>query len=139
MPTQIGITLPVCPEPPQRGIDIRNVFVSKFEAILDYLHDDFQPDLNIIIKSINEISNEINQTSQNTLGYRDTTKTYRDESLNNKNLALTYKTGAELAYNNTQTLLSTLVIPLEATYNYQGANNKFAYKTDSFLNFKIGE
>ena len=125
MPTQIGITLTVCPEPPQRGIDIRNVFVSKFEAILDYLHDDFQPDLNIIIKSINEISNEINQTSQNTLGY--------------KNLALTYKTGAELAYNNTQTLLSTLVIPLEATYNYQGANNKFAYKTDSFLNFKIGE
>ena len=35
-----------------------------------------------------------------------------------------------VAYNNTQTLLSTLVIPLEATYNYQGANNKFAYKTD---------
>ena len=46
-----------------------------------------------------------------------TTKAYRDESLTNKNLALTYKTGAELAYNNTAALLSTLVIPIEATYN----------------------
>lgn len=95
--------------------------------------------IDTIGQEINAVADEVTQASQNTLGYRDTTKTYRDESLNNKNLALTYKTGAELAYNNTQTLLSTLVIPLEATYNYQGANNKFAYKTDSFLNFKIGE
>lgn len=90
-------------------------------------------------QEINAVADEVNQATLNTSGYRDTTKKYRDESLENKNLALTYKTGAELAYNNTQTLLSTLVIPFEATYNYQGANNKFAYKTDSFLNFKIGE
>ena len=90
-------------------------------------------------QEINAVADEVNQATLNTSGYRDTTKKYRDESLENKNLALTYKTGAELAYNNTATLLSTLVIPIEATYSYAGANAKFAYKTDSFLNFNIGE
>ena len=95
--------------------------------------------IDTIGQEINAVADEVNQAYLNTLGYRDTTKTYRDETLTNKNLALTYKTGAELAYNNTATLLSTLVIPTEATYNYAGANAKFAYKTDSFLNFNIGE
>lgn len=90
-------------------------------------------------QEINAVADEVNQASLDAQGYRDTAKTYRDETLTNKNLALTYKTGAELAYSNTQTLLNTLIIPIEATYNYAGANAKFAYKTDSFLNFNIGE
>lgn len=88
---------------------------------------------------MNTVADEVNTNTINAKAYQDTAKTYRDQSLDYKNLSLTYKTATELAYNNTQTLLSTLVIPTEATYNYQGANSKFAYKTDSFLNFKIGE
>ena len=96
-------------------------------------------ELGSLIPQINLVKSGINQSEANAKAYQDTAKTYRDQSLDYKNQSLSYKTATELAYNNTQTLLSTLVIPTEATYNYQGANNKFAYKTDSFLNFKIGE
>lgn len=92
-----------------------------------------------LIPQINQTSISTAQSENNAKAYRDTAKTYADESLVNKNLSLQYKTATELAYNNTQTLLSTLVIPTQATYNYQSANAKFEYKTDTFLNFRIGE
>lgn len=96
-------------------------------------------ELGLLIPQINLVKSGINQSEANAKAYQDTAKTYRDQSLDYKNQSLSYKTATELAYNNTQTLLSTLVIPTEATYNYQGANARFEYKTDTFLNFRIGE
>lgn len=89
-------------------------------------------EMNVVASELNAINVNVNNNNKIILGYRNETLEYKD-------LSLGYKTAAELAYNNTQSLLSTLVIPTEATYNYQGANDKFQYKTDSFLKFNIGE
>ena len=114
----------------------QNLFVETNEAVYDHLSQVLGSQLNTFALQVNSTQEEINQASLKTLGYRDTTKIYRDESLTNKNLALTYKTGAELAYNNTAALLSTLVIPIEATYNKDYIDD---IKRRQFLNFKIGE
>ena len=114
----------------------QNLFVETNEAVYDHLSQVLGSQLNTFSLQVNSTQEEINQASINTLGYRDTTKAYRDESLTNKNLALTYKTGAELAYNNTAALLSALVIPIEATYNKDYIDD---IKRRQFLNFKIGE
>ena len=114
----------------------QNLYVETNEAVYDHLSQVLGSQLNTFALQVNSTQKEINQASINTLGYRDTTKAYRDESLTNKNLALTYKTGAELAYNNTAALLSTLVIPIEATYNKDYIDD---IKRRQFLNFKIGE
>ena len=114
----------------------QNLFVLTNEAVYDHLSQVLGSQLNTFALQVNSTQEKINQASINTLGYRDTTKIYRDESLTNKNLALAYKTGAELAYNNTAALLSTLVIPIEATYNKDYIDD---IKRRQFLNFKIGE
>ena len=114
----------------------QNLFVETNEAVYNHLSQVLGSQLNTFSLQVNSTQEEINKASINTLGYRDTTKAYRDESLTNKNLALTYKTGAELAYNNTAALLSTLVIPIEATYNKDYIDD---IKRRQFLNFKIGE
>lgn len=89
-------------------------------------------EMNVVASELNVINTNVNNNNEIILGYKNETLEYKD-------LTLGYKTASELAYNNTQTLLSTLVIPTEATYNYESANDKFQYKTDSFLNFNIGE
>lgn len=114
----------------------QNLFVLTNEAVYDHLSQVLGSQLNTFALQVNSTQEKINQASINTLGYRDTTKIYRDESLTNKNLALAYKTGAELAYNNTAALLLTLVIPIEATYNKDYIDD---IKRRQFLNFKIGE
>ena len=117
----------------------QNLFVETNEAVYDHLSQVLAEQLNAFRSQTNTTQSQIEQSEANTKAYQDTSKTYSDESLVNKNLSLSYKTATELAYNNTQTLLSTLVIPTTATYSYSGADAKFAYKTDSFLKFNIGE
>lgn len=67
---------------------------------------------------------------QDTLGYKNLSQTYSNE-------ALSYKTGAELAYLNTQNLVNNLVIPTSATYTYAEIDDSFTSELDTFLNFKI--
>lgn len=122
----------VTPQNGQEGyFTLMNTWLSESTTVIQ--------SFNTAVAKINENNVEITQISLNTLAYRDTTKIYRDESLVNKDLSLQYKTAAELAYNNTETLLSTLVLPTGAAYSVDGSNGKFQYKTDSFLNFNIGE
>jgi hypothetical protein len=136
---RINTTFTAFPAVPKRTQDAPLDFVLKWETYEDFRSTTNYNELTSFIPEANALRDEVNTFYNNTLAYRDTTKIYRDESLANKDLSLQYKTAAELAYNNTETLLNTLVIPTEATYNYQEADNKFQYKTDSFLNFNIGE
>lgn len=131
----ITTTISPIPDAGHRGIDARTEFVNKQEAFQDALTDVFVSQINSFGIEVNQAQVRINQSELNTLGYRDTTKTYRDETLTNKNLTLQYKTSTELAYSNTVTLLGTLVIPTEATYNKDYIDD---IKRRDFLNFKIG-
>lgn len=113
----------------------QNTFVATNEAVYDHLAQILATQLNNLATQANQTQVQINQSELNTLGYRDTTKTYRDETLTNKNLTLQYKTSTELTYSNTVTLLGTLVIPTESTYNKDYIDDM---KRRDFLNFKIG-
>lgn len=139
MATTIPERIPTLPEPPYKGVDIGAVFVAKAEGFRYELKYSFAPILNTIIGKINTISTEVSQNSLNTEAYKNTALVYRDESLSNKNLSLTYKTAAELAYNNTYNLATNLVIPIAATWTYTEADARFTSETENFLNFKVGE
>lgn len=132
MATQIPERIADLPEPPYKGVDLGAVFVSKAEGFRYELKYSFTPILNTIIGKVNIVSAEVSQNALNAEAYKNSSLTYRDESL-------TYKTASELAYDNTYNLVTNLVIPTSATYTYNEADARFISETENFLNFKIGE
>ena len=53
--------------------------------------------------------------------------------------ALNSKNSTQLLFNQTEDLIESLVIPVEATYNYKTIDSNFVSEFENFIDFKIGE
>lgn len=129
-------TIGSIPQAGKRGIDARTLFVTKQEAFQDHLTDTLVGELNEFASQTNIVRDEVNQLKNTTEAYKDTAISSAETATAQANLASISKTGAESAYNNTQTLVNNLVIPTEATYNKEYIDD---IEVRQFLNFKIGE
>ncbi len=130
MATQIPERIATLPEPPYKGIDLGAVFIAKAEGFRYALKYSFSPTVNTIIDGMNNISNEVSQssllveTNKNlTLGYSNSASQKASEANTSANQALTYKNQ-----------IQGYVIPVGTSYSIEEINTQNSAMTKAQFN-----
>jgi len=123
---KISVIFTPSPDVPKRTEDNPTTFVQKWETYEDFRSTtnynelvDFKTQANALRDEVNDLRAATIVSADSASSANASAQQAKDSAQQASADATTSKAKAETAYNNTASLIDTLVLPMEATYNYE--------------------